>query len=209
MRHILAAGIVSESGPQKVSETYRVSIDPKKDPMAYNAIVSLITKLPSKGEQRANMIMMHKHAETLSWLRKLSPEQLERAAPDLAKTFKIVVDLNQLQNVRNCSEELYKLRNKQLEQCRWLISHQARNNMIQSICYLLTESEIRQIRGEMNIPAQIGRASALTLEEQLSVQQAWHELCNTDADEFSKYRRLQETFPQFDLGRLNAAIHGI
>ena len=31
----------------------------------------------------------------------------------------------------------------------------------------------------------------------------------TESDTFQRYRQLQEAFPQYDLGRLNAAINGI
>ena len=207
---IVAAAVFAETCQKTESETYRLSIDPKTDPMAYNVIMGMLTKSPAKSDQRANMIMMHRHSETLKWVRQLTPSQLESAAPDIARALKVVIDLKELKNVRQCSEELAKLRNRQIEQCRWLVSNLARNNTIQSICYLLTESEIRKIRDEMGVPAQIGRAAALPLEEQLSVQQVWQTLAeNTGLDDFTRYRRLQEAFPQYDLGRLNAALHGI
>lgn len=204
---IVAGNGVSEQ--RTLNETYRVSVNPEKDRLAYTAIVSLLTQRPDKDAQRANMFMLHKHADTLAWFRKLTPEQLDKAAPEISKVFKVIVDLKQLQNVRQSCQQLASLRNKQMEQCRWLVSNNARNNMIQSICFLITENEIRQIRNEMNIQTQVGRAAALPVEDQLTVQQVWQQLVSEENDEFKRYHRLQEKFPEYDLGRLNAAINGI
>jgi hypothetical protein len=90
-----------------------------------------------------------------------------------------------------------------------MVEHGARNNMIQAVCYLLVESDIRQIRTELGINSQLGRCGALPLEDQLTVQDYWQRMKETESDTFQRYRQLQEAFPQYDLGRLNAAINGI
>ena len=90
-----------------------------------------------------------------------------------------------------------------------MVEHGARNNMIQAVCYLLVESDIRQIRTELGINSQLGRCGAFPLEDQLTVQDYWQRMKETESDTFQRYRQMQEAFPQYDLGRLNAAINGI
>lgn len=190
-------------------ETYRLNVDVGTNKLLYTTIIGIVTREPDKKARRKNMVMIQRHADTLSWLRKLTPEQIESAAPDIARAMEVLIDLNVLKDTLKTNKHLSGQRDRQLEQCRWMIEHGARNNMIQSVCYLLIESDIRQVRAELGINSQLGRCGTLPLEDLLTVQDLWQRLKSEEPDVFQRYRQLQAAFPQYDLGRLNAAINGI
>ena len=194
---------------KSTKETYLLSVDAETNKLLYTAIIGIVTCEPDKQARRKNMVMIQRHAGTLNWLRKLTPEQINNAAPDIARAMEVLIDLNILKDILTTNKHLSGQRDKQLEQCRWMVEHGARNNMIQAVCYLLVESDIRQIRTELGINSQLGRCGALPLEDQLTVQDYWQRMKETESDTFQRYRQLQEAFPQYDLGRLNAAINGI
>lgn len=194
---------------KNIGLSYRIGVNAVKDKMLFMSILNALMEKPDKQTAKENMFMLPQHVELLNWLRKLPLDELEIIEPEIAKALKIHLDLQQLAVIKRNSETSSALRNRQMEQCRWMIQHNARNNMIQSVCFLLTESDIREIRDELNIPTQVGRTPALPIEEKLSIQSEWQRLSASQIDIFEQYKQLQEAFPQYDLGRLNAAINGI
>ncbi len=194
---------------KNIGLSYRIGVNAVKDKMLFMSILNALMEKPDKQTAKENMFMLPQHVELLNWLRKLPLDELEIIEPEIAKALKIHLDLQQLAVIKRNSETSSALRNRQMEQCRWMIQHNARNNMIQSVCFLLTESDIREIRDELNIPTQVGRTPALPIEEKLSIQSEWQRLSASQIDIFEQYQQLQEAFPQYDLGRLNAAINGI
>lgn len=194
---------------KNIGLSYRIGVNAVKDKMLFMSILNALMEKPDKQTAKENMFMLPQHVELLNWLRKLPLDELEIIESEIAKALKIHLDLQQLAVIKRNSENSSALRNRQMEQCRWMIQHNARNNMIQSVCFLLTESDIREIRDELNIPTQVGRTPALPIEEKLSIQSEWQRLSASQIDIFEQYQQLQEAFPQYDLGRLNAAINGI
>lgn len=50
--------------------------------------------------------MIQRHAGTLNWLRKLTPEQINNAAPDIARAMEVLIDLNILKDILTTNKHL-------------------------------------------------------------------------------------------------------
>lgn len=188
------------------SDTYKMRLT-GKNALLYAQILNILAAgSPCKQERITNSVMIGKYAEVFEYLSKLTAEQVSTIAERLAGVLEVRIDLNTLQEIMRIEREQNEKRQRQMQQCEWLVAHGASNTMILNMCAMLTSADIKKLRSEMNLPVAVGRRKTLELEEQLTVADYWEKLCEQEKDSYTRYQLLHKAFPDYDLSQLNTAI---
>ncbi len=188
------------------TDTYKMRLT-GKNALLYAQILNILAAgSPCKQERITNSVMIGKYAEVFEYLSKLTAEQVGTIAERLAGVLEVRIDLNTLQEIMRIEREQNEKRQRQMQQCEWLVTHGASNTMILNMCAMLASSDIKKLRAEMNLPVAVGRRKTLELEEQLTVAAYWEKLCEQEKDSYTRYQLLHKAFPDYDLSQLNTAI---
>lgn len=171
-------------------------------------ITAILSKLfnPTKTERAFNAVPIHQHGETIRALMGLDPKQFAQLCEDCRDAVSFTVDLDKVQGYLdgiNCRRQRLI---EQTEKAEWLIEHNASNKLIMDVCTSLDGYDIKRLRNRLNRPAQLGRQHLPDLNTRTFIVRRWLEIRGQHADEFKRYRVLQEQFAQYNLSQLYTIV---
>lgn len=164
----------------------------------------LATAPNSASESLHNTVILKEFIEIFSKLQTLNFQQITQLVESSDDLINVQINLSVLQeriDEMQTNNERYQ---EQLTQAKWLIEHKASNQQIISLCSMINQNEIKQLRYQTESPVHPGRKKLPDLETRLLIVDYWQKL--PEKTEFLKYQQLLKHFPEYELGQLYSIV---